>query len=226
MPGFVRLWGGICLKTVYLPDNKGLGNALKIAVKKCSNELVARMDSDDIAVPDRFEQQIKRFMEMPAVDIVGGDIDEFIDDIHNVTGKRCVPCRDRDIKKYMEKRCPFNHMTVMYKKSAVQKAGGYRDWFWNEDYYLWIRMMQKGCSMENTGTVLVHACVNDGTYQRRGGVRYFKSEAGLQKYMLENRMIGLPTFLINVAERFIIQVLLPNKIRGWVFRKFAREKVV
>lgn len=98
------------------------------------------------------------------------------------------------------------------------------DLFWNEDYYLWIRMAENGCNMANTGTTLVNVRVGEEMYKRRGGSKYFKSECFLQKYMLKRRMISFDTYLINVTIRFIMQILLPNSVRGWVFRTFAREK--
>lgn len=210
-------------KILRLKDNRGLGNALKLAIENASNEIIARMDSDDISVPDRFEQQLKFFSNHSEVDIVGGNITEFIGDETNIVGKRIVPTKDSEIKEYMKKRCAFNHMSVMYKKSAIQAAGGYIDWFWNEDYYLWIRMQLNGAVFANTGTVLVNVRVGEEMYQRRGGKKYFQSEYGLQKLMLDNKMISLPTFVGNVGKRVIIQKLLPNRIRGWVFRKFARD---
>lgn len=209
---------------VRLSQNGGLGNALRIAVEHCSHELIARMDSDDVALPTRFEEQLTFFSEHPEADIVGGDITEFIDSEENIVAKRCVPASHDEIMEYMKRRCAFNHMTVMYKKSAVQNAGGYLDWFWNEDYYLWIRMMEKNCSFANTGTVLVNVRTGRDMYRRRGGMKYFKSEAGLQKYMLQKHIIGLGTYLSNWVKRFIVQVLLPNRVRGWVFRKLARSK--
>ena len=210
-------------KILRFKDNRGLGNALKLAIENTSNEIVARMDSDDISVPDRFEQQLKFFSNHSEVDIVGGNITEFIGDETNIVGKRIVPTKDSEIKEYMKKRCAFNHMSVMYKKFAIQAAGGYLDWFWNEDYYLWIRMQLNGAVFANTGTVLVNVRVGEEMYQRRGGKKYFQSEYGLQKLMLDNKMISLPTFVGNVGKRVIIQKLLPNRIRGWVFRKFARD---
>ncbi len=210
-------------KVIRLEENKGLGNALKIAVENASYELIARMDSDDVSVPDRFEQQLKYFEEHPMIDIVGGDITEFIGEESNIVGKRAVPRTDRDIKEYMKNRCAMNHVSVMYKKSSVIVAGGYQDWFWNEDYYLWIRMQLNNAVFANTGTVLVNVRVGEEMYARRGGKRYFESEIGLQKYMLNNRMISMPLFLINCSKRFIVQMLLPNSVRGWVFRKFARS---
>ena len=125
----------------------------------------------------------------------------------------------------MKTRCAFNHVSVMYKKSSIQAAGGYQDWFWNEDYYLWIRMWLNGAVFANTGSVLVNVRVGEEMYQRRGGSKYFESEKGLQDYMLKNKMIDHSTYIKNVAKRLIIQKLMPNKLRGWVFRTFARKKV-
>lgn len=210
-------------KVLRLKRNKGLGNALRLAVENASNELIARMDSDDVSIPDRFEQQLKFFSAHPNADIVGGDITEFIGEETNIVGKRIVPKKDSEIKEYMKKRCAFNHVSVMYKKTAVQNAGGYIDWFWNEDYYLWIRMQLNKAVFANTGTVLVNVRVGEEMYQRRGGKKYFQSEYRLQKLMFDNKMIGFSTFIVNVGKRIIVQRLLPNKIRGWVFRKFARQ---
>ena len=117
----------------------------------------------------------------------------------------------------------MNHVSVMYKKSAVQDAGGYLDWFWNEDYYLWIRMWLNGAKFANTGTVLVNVRVGEEMYQRRGGAKYFESEKRLQDYMLKHNMINKFMYLKNIIKRFVVQRLLPNKLRGWVFRTFARK---
>ncbi len=196
---------------------------MKVAIGNYAYEIIARMDSDDIAVEDRFEQQLSYMLSHPYVDCLGGDIEKFIGSIDNISGKRIVPITEQEIASYIKKRCPFNHMTVMYKKSAVQATGGYVDWFWNEDYYLWLRMYLKKCCFANTGTVLVNVRVGKEMYQRRGGKKYYESEKELQRYMLENDIIKYPTYLMNCAKRFIVQVLLPNRIRGWVFRKFARR---
>lgn len=208
---------------VRLEKNGGLGNALRFAVEKANNELIARMDSDDIALPTRFEQQLKIFAQNLQLDIVGGDITEFIDKADNIVGKRVVPQKDTDIKTYMQTRCAMNHVTVMYKKSAVLKVGNYIDWFWNEDYYLWIRMQQGNCNFANTGTVLVNVRVGNDMYQRRGGKKYYQSEKGLQDYMLKHNMINKPTYFVNVMKRWIVQIALPNSVRGWVYKKFARN---
>lgn len=212
------------LNAVYLTENVGHGNARRKSLENCKYNLVALMDADDICVENRFEQQLAIFASSPDVSIVGGNINEFIDSADNVVGKRIVPQNDSAIKEYLKRRCPFNQMTVMFKKEDVYAAGGYVDWYCNEDYYLWLRMFEKSSRFANTGTVLVNARVGKEMYQRRGGLRYFKSEAKLQKYMYDKKIIGFLTYTTNVMKRLIVQVLLPNKIRGFVFRKFAREK--
>lgn len=212
------------LNVIRLDKNAGLGNALKLAIENAKYELIARMDSDDVSAPNRFEQQLEIMTKNSAVDIVGGDISEFIGDENNIVAKRKVPILDKEIKEYLKTRCPFNHMTVMYKRSAVLKSGNYIDLFYNEDYWLWIRMVENNCIMANTGTILVNARVGEDMYKRRGGKQYFNSEMFLQKYMLKNGIINLPTFVLNSSKRFVVQMLLPNAIREWVFKSFARTK--
>ena len=209
---------------IRLETNGGLGNALKIAVENAKYDLIARMDSDDVSVNTRFAEQLSFFVNNPDIDIVGGDITEFIDKESNVVGKRSVPKSNYEIREYMKTRCAMNHVSVMYKKASVINAGRYQDWFWNEDYYLWIRMWLNGAKFANTGTVLVNVRVGEEMYQRRGGAKYFNSEKGLQDYMLQHNMINYITYLNNVGKRFVVQKLLSNKIRGWVFRTFARKK--
>jgi hypothetical protein len=155
--------------------------------------------------------------------IVGGNISEFVDIEEQIVGYRNVPSKDDDIKKYLKKRCPMNQVTVMFRKKDVEQAGGYLDWYCEEDYYLWIRMCLQNMRFANIPEVLVHVRVGKEMYRRRGGLRYFKSEMKLQKYMLKNNLIRFPTYVVNVGKRFIVQVLLPNRLRGWVFRKFARS---
>lgn len=212
------------LRTIRLTENHGLGKALKIAVDSCSCDLIARMDSDDISLNDRFEQQLKLFDRYPDIDVIGGDITEFVNDEINIVARRSVPTTDSEIKKYIKKRCPFNHVTVMYKRDAVISSGGYKDWFWNEDYFLWVRMVEHDCKMMNTGTVLVNVRTGRDMYKRRGGFKYFRSEVSLQKYMLKQGLITRMIFISNVAKRFLVQILIPGTLRGVIYKLFARER--
>ena len=211
-------------RIIRFKENKGHGNARRAGLQACENELVALMDADDISLPDRFEKQLGLFANDAELDIVGGNITEFIGEPEKVTGKRTVPQSDVEIKKYIKIRCPMNQMTVMFKKSSVEKAGGYIDWYCDEDYYLWLRMALAGMKFANSSDVLVNVRTSSDMYKRRGGWKYFKSEFKLQKFMLEKKITGINTFAVNVLKRFIVQVLLPNRIRAVVFQRFAREK--
>lgn len=208
---------------IRLEKNGGLGNALKIGVENAKYDIVARMDSDDICLSDRFEKQLAFMEAHPDCDIVGGQITEFIDTPSNIVGKREVPCSNEAIYQYMRSRCALNHPTVMFKKKSVLKAGNYIDWFWNEDYYMWIRMMEQGCVFANLPDVLVNMRSGLDQYGRRGGMKYFKSEIGIKKLMLEKGMINRKEYVVNYIQRFIIQLMLPSSVRGWVFRTFARK---
>lgn len=203
--------------------NKGLGLALNFGLEYCKNDLVARMDTDDISEKDRCRKQVKYLMENPEIDILGGQIEEFMDKIDNVVGKRIVPLEDIKIKEYLKKRCPFNHMSVMFRKKSIKKAGNYKDWYFNEDYYLWIRALLKGLKFGNLKDILVKVRVGNDMYRRRGGVLYFKSEYNIQKYLLKNKVISIYRFLINIIQRFIIQIIFPSTLRGIILKKFARK---
>ena len=208
---------------IRLEKNGGLGNALRLGVENARYDIIARMDSDDICLPDRFEKQLTYLDEHPECDIVGGQITEFIDSPDNIVGRREVPLTNEEIYGFMKSRCALNHMTVMFRKEAVLKAGNYQDWFWNEDYYLWVRMMMAGCKFANIPDVAVNVRSGADQYARRGGKKYFDSEIGIKKLMLEKGMINRKEYVVNYIQRFIIQLLLPNSVRGWVFRTFARK---
>ena len=133
------------MNIIRLEKNSGLGNALKIGTETAKYDIVARMDSDDICLPNRFEKQLEYLEQHPDVDIVGGQMTEFIGEPKNIVGQRVVPTDNEAIYEYMKSRCALNHVTVMFRKEAVLRVGNYQDWFWNEDYYLWVRMMAGGC---------------------------------------------------------------------------------
>ena len=208
---------------IRLKENGGLGNALKLGVENAKYDICARMDSDDICLQDRCEKQVAYLEAHPECDIVGGQMTEFIDTPDNIVGRREVPLTNEEINEFMKSRCALNHVTVMFRKEAVLEAGNYQDWFWNEDYYLWVRMMMAGCKFANIPDVVVNVRSGADQYARRGGKKYFDSEIGIKKLMLKEGMITKTQFVINYIERFFIQLILPNSVRGWVFRTFARK---
>ena len=210
------------LIVVPLEVNRGLGLALRAGMEYCSNELIARMDTDDIAEPTRFEKQLACFERDPDLSIVGSNIAEFQDEANNITSYRNVPETHDEICEFLKKRCPFNHMTVMFKKSEVEKAGGALDWHYNEASYLWVRMYLAGSKFYNIPENLVFARIDANTFKRRGGYKYYKSERDLFKFMRKNGIISAGAYMKAKLVRFITYVLMPNGMREWAFKKFAR----
>ena len=214
----------ISFKIIYLRQNQGHGNARRIGLSNCSNNLVALMDADDISLPDRFFYQLHAFASYESIDVVGGQITEFIGEPSNVVGKRTVPEEHNDIKKFMKKRCPMNQVSVMFKKSSVEKAGGYLDWYCEEDYYLWIRMFKNGSKFKNVRETLVNVRIGDEMSARRGGWRYFKSERGIQRLLLKMRYISIFRYFYNVTIRFFGEVVASNKLRTKLFKRMRSDK--
>lgn len=210
------------IKLVPLEINMGLGLALREGAKHCSYDLIARMDSDDISLPDRFEKQLKHFEADEELGVVGGNMSEFVGDPGNIVSIRKLPEYHAEICKFLKKRSPLNHVTVMMKKSCLEKAGGYLDWRYMEDYFLWIRMYLAGVKFYNIQDNLVNVRIDD-LFKRRAGFRYFKNLANLQKFMLKNKVISFPRYLINVFIRFV-QFISPNWLKKLVYKSVLREK--
>lgn len=208
---------------IRLKINQGHAVARQTGINAAQHAYIAIMDSDDIARPDRFEKELSFLSAHPQVDVVGGQIEEFDTDEQHIISKRIVPLEDDAIKKYLKARCPMNFQTIMARKEAILKVGGVIDWFCEEDYYLWIRMAQNGCTFANLPDTLCSVRVGDALYSRRGGWKYFASERGIQRYLLTHRMISFPRYCYNVLGRFIIQVVIPNKVRGYIFQTIFRK---
>lgn len=220
LDGYVQKYPSV--KLFPLAKNGGLGPALAYGLQQCSHELVARMDADDKCLPQRFERQLAYFEKHPKTDVLGGQIQEVDSETLTPVAVREVPQTDAQIKQFLKTRSPFNHMTIMYKKSAVLGAGNYVPFHLMEDYYLWARMAAKGCKMANLGEIVLHARVDAAMYGRRGGWKYFKSNLAISRKLRELGLISLPTFLFNTTARFCVQVLMPNSVRSFFYKKVLR----
>lgn len=211
------------LKVIEQKENLGLGLTLNNGLEHCTNEIVARMDADDISCPDRFLKELD-VMESDDLDIVGSNVAEFCDDPEQIIAHRVLPSTNRDIRKFMKSRCPFSHPSVMFKKSAVIKAGGYQHLHYCEDYYLWVRMALAGAKMGNINEDLVKMRMNADTYMRRSGKAYYKSHKTLFKYMRKNKMMSYFCYLKNLHIRYFAEVMISNKTRQKLYQKYLRKK--
>ena len=210
------------LNVVRLAKNGGLGNALNEGIKHCKNELVARMDSDDIAYPDRCEKQIAVFNTHLEVSICSGIVEEFTTDPNIVDTKRVPPETNAEIVEFAKNRNPFNHPCVMYKKSAVEAAGSYQDFYLLEDYYLWLRMLMAGYQGYNIQEPLLHMRAGSDMYLRRAGWKYARTQAKLFKYMKDNGFIGNGQYIKSCVIRSG-SALAPNWLRKFMFEKVLRK---
>lgn len=207
----------------YLEKNVGLGNALNYGAKFCKYEFIARMDSDDISVKERFQKQMDCFEKDAELSLVSSDGQEFFDVVDKLAGVKGCPEKHEDIVEFMKARCPFCHMSVMMKKDALEKAGWYQDWYYAEDYYLWIRMYLTGAKFYNIQENLVWIRINEDTFARRHGLKYYKSIKNLLKYMKNNKIIGFWKYSKEKIRRFIGHVLIPRKLKNKMYMKYLRK---
>ena len=209
----------------YLPQEKngGLGEAMRIAAEAAKYDYLARMDSDDICLPDRFEKQMKCFEEDPELSLVGGMITEFDGEPENIIAKRILPLEDAEIKRMMRGRCAVNHVTVIFKKADLMKSGNYQPFWKQEDHYLWARMMEHGCKFRNIPDVVVNVRSGKDQIARRGGLRFYKSVVRVFWYMYRHGLISFGYFLYICTVRGIVQVLMPNRLRTWVYLHLLRK---
>lgn len=213
---------GKILNVVRLAKNGGLGNALNEGIKHCKNELVARMDSDDIAYQDRCEKQIAVFYKHPEVSICSGIVEEFTCTPDVVDAKRVPPEVHEEIVEFAKKRNPFNHPCVMYKKSAVEAVGSYQDFYLLEDYYLWLRMLMAGYQGYNIQESLLHMRAGSDMYLRRAGWKYAKTQARLFKFMKSQGFIDEGQYIKSCVIRSG-SALAPNWLRKLMFEKVLRN---
>ena len=211
------------LRVLSLENNVGLGEALNYGVRHCKYDLIARMDTDDIALPTRFELQMKEFIENKELALCGGQIAEFENDPQIISGYRKVPLTQAAILKFAKKRNPFNHMTVMFRKQAILDVASYQDMPYFEDYWLWVRILQKGYVVKNVEQVLVNVRAGAEMLARRGGWIYAKSSFYYYTVLSENNFLCSLDFIWIVILRMSIS-MLPISIRQQIYKLKLRNQ--
>ncbi len=204
-----------------LTTNKGLAYALKKGVLLCNYDLIARMDADDWCVSERFSLQLQKFKESPELDLVGGGIEEFIEDKASIVGKRYVKEEHSEIRKSAKYYSPVNHVTVMYKRESVIKAGNYQNFRGVEDYPLWVAMLMNGAQFYNIQKTLVKVRVN-GLSDRRSGLVYAKVEFSVMRYFYRIRFYNVVEFLIISSGRFFLRTV-GRVALSWIYSLTTRK---
>ena len=211
------------ISIVRLNKNQGLGNALNVGIDQAKNELVARMDADDIAVVNRFELQLAKLNADSKLAIVGGHIAEFTGDLDNIVAYRKVPVKHAEIKEFSRRRSPFNHPTVMYKKSVIQSLGGYDVTAIRiEDYDLWLRALSNGVVCANVDEVLINYRSTVDAMQRRKTFTSLKSHINARHRFYKRGDISLTDFVYGVTTQTVLFVM-PVRLASAAFKKVVRN---
>ncbi len=208
------------LRTVSLPRNQGLGNALNEGIRHCRYDLIARMDTDDIARPERFEIQLKVFEAHPEIDICSAWIEEFEGSPDHLLAVKKLPETHDEIRAYARHRCPVNHPVVVYRKQAVLRAGGYEGF--PEDYRLWVKMLMTGARFYNVQQSLLYFRFSRSMIKRRGGWKYALADIRSQVDFYRMGLFGLPTLAYNILVRGTVR-LTPSALRQFIYQKLLRK---
>lgn len=216
------------LHVVRLENNRGLGYALQLGVKECKNDLIARMDSDDISRLERCEKELSTFILYPDISIVGSIIEEFTEIEPGssvpsaIIARRVVPEKAEDIVIFAKKRCPFNHPSVMYRKEAVLAAGNYQDIRYAQDYCLWVRMLISGFKGYNIQEPLVWMRSDSNLIKRRSGKLHRDIHLDLFKYMKDQGFISNTQYIKSCILR-ASSSMAPNWLRQFMYKKVLRK---
>lgn len=213
------------MNIIQLSTNKGLSNALNEGLKLAKTVLIARMDSDDIAVPDRFEKQLKAFNANEKLAVYGGGVLEFEKYVSDATAARILPETDHEIRSFLKVRSPFNHPTVMFKTKIIQENNGYLEMGNLEDYFLWLRLsLVSGIEFGNSSDIFVNMRGGEALYTRRGSLNYIKQILTLRTWMFQHKIIGIFGFIEGLLTNSIVAIL-PVKIRKIIYGLFLRKNI-
>lgn len=210
---------------VSIDENVGLGKALNLGLNACNNSFVARMDSDDISENNRCELQLSELIKNDELSLIGSAVLEFNGNKDNILSRKNVVEKHEDILKIIKYKNPLNHPTVMFRRNDVLSVGSYEHFPFNEDYFLWIKMIEKNYRFGNINIPLVRMRVNDETYLRRGGWDYYLTQRRIFKYMLNKNLITHSQYFLNNSIRFIVRIILPNKFRRFFYLRIMRKSI-
>lgn len=207
------------LISVKLASNIGLACALNEGLRHCRYDIVARMDTDDVCVPERFEKQISFMSRHPEVDVLGAMVEEFDCSMQHSLGIRQLPLTHAELFRFAKMRSPISHPTVVFRKQAVLGVGGYPSFRKAQDYALWSLMLTKNYHMQNMDEVLLKMRAGSGMMARRGS-EYLKHELAILKFQLNIGFISRREYFFNYMIRSVVR-RSPVSIKKILYR-FAR----
>lgn len=211
-----------CFRPVRLKNVTGTGLCANVGISACRNEYIVKMDSDDIALPQRCEISLKYMAEHSEIDMLGAYIDEFDSDTEKYIATKKTPLTDSEIKKYAKRRNPFNNQTLVYKKSVAERVGGYTNIKRCEDYEFVVKMLAGGAVGRNLDKVLVKYRITSDNYERRRNWSNTRSFISVRWKIYRMGFSRLHDFIIPCAMQLMIFVL-PKSLTGKIYKKFLRN---
>ncbi|MGQ4536969.1 glycosyltransferase [Dermabacteraceae bacterium P7074] len=202
----------------------GLAKTLARGLAACEHEIVARCDADDLCHPQRFAKQIP-YLRENLLDLLGCAMRELRE---NAAGEyapgslRTRPSEAGEIACYARSHNPFQHPTVVFRRSAVEAAGGYLDLPLLEDYWLWVRMLTSGAKVANLPDALVDYRVSRALYRRRGGLKLLRSDITFQRRLIACGFVGPLTAARNLALRTTYR-LVPARVRDVAYHALVER---
>lgn len=205
----------INLKSIKLSKNSGLAIALNKGLEHCSYDLIARMDSDDISLPNRFEKQVEFMVCNPNIAVSSCSLNEFNDN-GEVFSSRILPLSHEELVKFAKTRSPISHATAIFRKQAVLDVGGYPLFIRSQDVALWSLMIIKGYQLANLPDTLFHVRAN-ADFMARSGLQSFKYEYAVIKYQKSIGFLSRFNFYKNIAIRLILAIS-PNSLKKIMYK--------
>lgn len=205
-----------------LPENRGAGECANVGLAQCRNEYIVKMDSDDIALPERCELSMYLLAKHPGVDMLGAYISEF----DSATGKEIAvkktPSGNSAIRKYARRRNPFNNPTLVYKKSMVERIGGYSTVRRCEDYEFVVRMLSAGAVGRNIPKVLLRYRVTGNNYDRRRNWANTKAFIAVRWKIHRSGFSSLWDFTLASAAQ-LVMFLMPRTLTELFYKRILRR---
>ncbi len=195
------------IQSVVLPRNVGLAKALNAGLAHCSHELVARMDSDDISLPQRFEKQLAFMQANPDIAASSASLEEF-DETGQVFSSRVLPVTHEELVQFARRRSPLSHAVAIFRKSVVQSVGGYPLFKRSQDVALWSLLIVKGHKLANLPDVLFRVRAG-AAFMTRNGLRSLHHELAVIRFQHRIGFLSLQDMLRNMSVRFILASVPP-----------------
>ncbi|PMP01118.1 hypothetical protein BCS95_15040 [Vibrio breoganii] len=205
-------------KSIKLPQNQGLADALNEGLKYCDHELIARMDTDDESYSNRIAEQLAYMNANPNIAASSAQLDEYDIMMNKRIGERTLPLSSDELKTFCKTRSPLSHPVAIFRKNIVEKIGGYPRFKNSQDWALWSLMIVNGYQLANINLKLLRMRTDTSLLERRGKA-YFKNEIELYKYQNNINFITKKRMIMNIAQKSVLR-LSPKFIKKYLYQNF------